>query len=104
MRDDLTAEPLLNYSNDGCEILVVKILLLNHICTIVYRPPSTPYIKFKEVLDKLNTLFNNLPAPTPDMTIVGDFNFNSKDVTWMEDDDGDFQAVVKPWRERDNDG
>ena len=64
----------------------------------------TPYVKFKEVLDKLNTLFNNLPILTPDMTIVGDFNFNSKDVIWIEDDYGDFQAVVKPWRERDNDG
>ena len=83
VRDDLTAEPLLNFSNDGCEVLVVKILQLNHICSVVYRPPGTPYVKFKEVLDKLNTLFNDLPAPTPDMTMVGDFNINSKDVTWM---------------------
>ena len=56
VHDDFTAEPLLRFSNDGCEVLVVKILQLNHICSIVYRPPSTPYGKFKEVLDKINDL------------------------------------------------
>ena len=30
VRDDFTAEPLLRFSNDGCEVLVVKILQLNH--------------------------------------------------------------------------
>ena len=52
LRDDLTAEPLLSFSNDGCEIIVVKILQLNHVCGVVYRPPGTTYIKFREALQK----------------------------------------------------
>ena len=103
VRDDLTAEPVLSFSNDGCEILAVKILQLNHICCVVYRPPGTPYTKFKEVLDKLNNMLTKLPSPTPDITIVGDFNFNSKDVSWEEDDNGDLRASIRPWLQRESD-
>mgnify|MGYP003316308841 CR=1 FL=1 len=94
VRDDLTAEPILSFSNDGCEVLVVPILQLNLICSVVYRPPCTQYFKFKEVIDKLNVLISDLTSPIPDIVLIGDFNFNSRDVAWKEDDDGD-QKMAK---------
>ena len=71
---------------------------------MVYRPPGTPFTKFREVLDKMNLALNNLPSPTPDITLIGDFNFNSRDVSWEEDDKGDLRASVRPWIERDDQG
>ena len=49
LQEELTAEPLLSYSNDGCEILIVKILQLNHVCCVIYRPPGTPYVRFRDI-------------------------------------------------------
>ena len=100
VRDNLTAEPLASFSNDGCEVFIVKIFELNHVCCVVYRPPGTSYSKFKQVFKTIDNTLNKLSAPTPDITVMGDFNFNSKDVTWNLDENGDLEPNIKPWIER----
>ena len=102
VRDDLTAEPVVGFSNDGCEFLAVKILELNHICYVIYRPPGTPYAKFREMRDKLEESLAGLSSPCPDVTVMGDLNYNSRDMVWIEEDSGDLRAEVKPWRDLDS--
>ena len=47
-------------------------------------------------VEKLKVTIDKLSSPTPDISVIGDFNFNSKDVTWEEND---LQTFVKPWKE-----
>ena len=92
----MTAEPLVSFSNGVVEVLAVKIFQLNHVVVNIYRPPDTPWYKFKEALERVDDLLNSLETPCPDVSIQGDFNFSSRDVTWSLDECGDPVATVLP--------
>ena len=72
-----------NYSNGVCEVLIVKVHQLDTIVTVVYRPPDTRYHEFAPIIKKIDTVFQNLPAPAPNFTIMGDLNFPSSVITWQ---------------------
>ena len=40
--------------------------------------------------------FSSLPSPTPDISVLGDLNFPSKDVEWRTNDNGDIHATIHP--------
>ena len=88
LREDLTGEVLCAYSNGVCELLIVKVYQLDTIVVVVYRPPDTCLGEFKPILNKIDKVLQNLPAPSPNITLMGDLNFPSSAVTWQMADGG----------------
>ena len=52
--------------------------------TVVYRPPDTGLNEFAPILSKMEEVFQNLPAPAPTITVMGDLNFPSTVVSWQQ--------------------
>ena len=75
LREDLTGEVLCSYSNGVCELLIVKVHQLSTIVTVVYRPPDTIFREFSPILKKIDSVLLDLPAPSPNITLMGDLNF-----------------------------
>ena len=75
------ATPVLKFSNDAVDILCVHVPSRNVFISIIYRQPDnsskghpSTNRELSEVLNKLNETLTNLPSPTPDIIIMGDFN------------------------------
>ena len=83
LREDLTGEVLCSFSNGVCELLMVQVHQLDTIVTVVYRPPDTALSEFTPILKKIECELDNLPAPTPNITLMGDLNFPSSVITWQ---------------------
>ena len=81
LREDLTGEKLCSFSNGVCEILAVQVHQLNTIVIVVYRPPDTNLNEFHPILNKLDSLLENLSAPTPNILLMGDLNFPASVIT-----------------------
>ena len=84
LRDDLTGEIVSSFSNGVCEVLMVNVHQVNTLVTVVYRPPDTGLNEFAPILAKMEEVFQNLPAPSPTITVMGDLNFPSSVVTWQQ--------------------
>ena len=82
LRDDLTGEVVSCLSNGVCELLLVHVHQVNTIVAVVYRPPDTKLSEFVPILNRMEEVFKNLPAPSPTVTVVGDFNFPASELTW----------------------
>ena len=83
LRDNLTGEVLCSYSNGVCEVLIVKVYQLDTIVVVVYRPPDTDFSEFTPISNKNDSVLQNLPAPAPNITLMGDLNFPSSVITWQ---------------------
>ena len=83
LRDNLTGEVLCSYSNGVCEVLIVKVYQLDTIVVVLYRPPDTDLCEFTPILNKIDSVLQNLPAPAPNITLMGDLNFPSSVITWQ---------------------
>ena len=101
LREDLTGDILCTFDNDVCELLVVMIHQLNTVVAVVYRPPNTRVSQFSELISKLDGVLDDLPTPTPTITIMGDFNFPKHAVAWSRCDgsDSDLVPLVSNHRE-----
>lgn len=69
-----TLEVLTKYSNKTTEMLAVHIKKLDLIIINVYRPPNTKMEDFRDLLKKIKVIVNNLPKPTTEVLLMGDFN------------------------------
>ena len=67
-------EVLTKFSNKTTELLSVHIKKLDLVIINVYRPPNTSATDFRDVLDHIKTTVNNLPKPTTEILLMGDFN------------------------------
>ena len=56
------------YDNGVVQLLVVKVLALNTIFVVMYRPPDTFMIEFSRALSELDQLLLDLPAPSPSIS------------------------------------
>ena len=74
LRDDLTGELLGSADNGVCELLVVHIHQLNTVVAVLYRPPDTRIAEFLPILSQLDNLIADLPDPTPNIVLLGDFS------------------------------
>ena len=70
----------LKYSNSVCDLLIVKILSPDLIIILVYRPPSSPLSDFDDIITKTREFILSLPAPLPNIILLGDFNM--PEVIW----------------------
>ena len=72
---------IFNFSNEVIDVLGLHIKLKNLVLIILYRQPDNKVggnrstnVHFKEALGKLHDIFMQLPKPTPDIIMCGDFN------------------------------
>ena len=79
IKDCLTAIPLLAYSTDWCEILVLLIPQKNCILCTIYRSPSCEAKNFIPPLDMLRNILQE--HQNYDIIVAGDFNFPGIDWT-----------------------
>ena len=96
IREDLTGDILGSYDNGVCELLVVMIHQLNTVLIVAYRPPNTRLSEFSEMLSKLDAILQDLPTPTPTITMMGDFNFPKSSIVWsrLDGEDSDLVPLV----------
>ena len=62
------------YSNSVCDLLIVKIRSPDLIIILVYIPPSCPLSDFDDIITKTRKFILSLPAPLPNIILLGDFN------------------------------
>ena len=74
-------EPVINYSNGVVEMLGLYVKSSNLLIIVMYRPPDdrigghcSTHIEFRQALSKLHDTLQDLPTPTPDIILCGDFN------------------------------
>ena len=74
-------DTIMNFSNEVVDVLGLYIKPKNLALFTVYRQPDnraggnrSTSVHFKEALDKLNEVLMQLPNPTPDIIVCGDFN------------------------------
>ena len=79
LRKNLIYKICLKYSNSVCDLLIVKILSPDLII-LVYRPPSSPLSDFDDIITKTIEFILSLPAPLPNIILLGDFNM--PEVIW----------------------
>nr|XP_053651724.1 uncharacterized protein LOC128701829 [Cherax quadricarinatus] len=72
--ESLVCTELLNASNDVVEVLAVKVENQNLVIVVVYKPPDATSQQFQEQLLKNDHCLENLPAPAPNILLLGDFN------------------------------
>ena len=82
VRDDVSAECIGSFDNGVCELLVLKIHSLKTVLIVLYRPPDTRLAEFSPVLTELDKLLTELPTPTANLVMMGDFNFPSNVMKW----------------------
>jgi len=89
---EITAIPVMSFSNGNCEIVAIECPELSIIIANIYRPPgvNSSLRHFAAILNKLdNHLLRNQERDTPmDIILTGDFNFPNDTVEWVSSDDG----------------
>ena len=80
--EKLSGDIIASYDNSVCGLLVIKVYELDCVVCVCYRPPDTTLIEFKAMLDALSSALSTLPAPTPNIMVMGDFNFPRTAMTW----------------------
>ena len=101
LREDLTCEILGSLDNGVCELLAVHVHQLNTVAVVIYRPPDTRLSEFTPVLSKLDAVLSDLGDPTPNIVIMGDFNFPDQHLSWKSSDDGFLVPLVHGHRQAD---
>ena len=66
---------IFNKSNGTCECIVLHLKSINLITAVFYRPPDTKTNQFLPLLKELKHVLNELHEPTPNILLMGDFNF-----------------------------
>ena len=75
VHNDLECDILAKECRNKCEMVAVNIKALNTINIVIYRPPKTKGVDFNYILDKVESIFNNMEIPNPTIIMTGDFNF-----------------------------
>ena len=88
VRDDAVTntETIMSFSNGVVESLGIHIKYWNLVVYLVYRSPDdsshcrqSGYREFNQALEAIKNSINDLPTPTPDIIISGDFNLPNAD-------------------------
>ena len=102
--DQLTGDVLASFDNQVCGLLVVKIYELDTVVCVCYRPPDTTLTEFDDILKCLDNMLSSLPAPMPNLILMGDINFPARAMTWQSSEDGCLIPIVGNHREADTVG
>lgn len=65
---------LLSFSNSVTEVQMLKIEHLNLVIIVIYRPPACTQNNFTQILAMIKDKLNEMPAPLPNIVLMGDLN------------------------------
>ena len=82
LQDKIESNLMASYSKNKCEMVAIKVLSLNLVNIVTYRPPHTKMLDFKPLMNKVEEVLNGLEKPDPMIIWSGDFNFPF--VQWKE--------------------
>ena len=83
LKNDIAAgtDTIINFSNEVIDVLGLHVKVKNLALIILYRQPDnrvgghrSTHLHFKEALGKMSEAIMQLPKPTPDIIVCGDFN------------------------------
>ena len=75
VRNTVNFKICLCFSNSVCELLILKLRNPSIIIIIIYRPPSCLDCDFIDVISRAEQYILTIPAPLPNIILLGDFNF-----------------------------
>ena len=75
IKDHIQFSTCLSFSNDMCEVLIVKLSNPQLVLINTYRPPNSTREAFEEIVSKIRLFIGELPTPLCDIIMLGDFNF-----------------------------
>ena len=73
---------------------------LDTVMAVLYRLPDTRLSEFTPILSYLDKLLSDLPAPSPNIILMGDFNFQDHNLSWICSDDGLLVPQVHGYRQQ----
>ena len=84
IRSNIPANPILQYSNGMVETTVIKVPIWNMVIGAIYRPPNTTIDKWKDALNRISTVIENVQNSTDcqEVILAGDMNF--ADTIWED--------------------
>ena len=75
VRNTVNFKIYLCFSNSVCELLILKLQNPSIIIIIIYRPPLCLDCDFIDVISRAEQYTLTIPAPLPNIILLGDFNF-----------------------------
>jgi len=75
IQNSVVCEDILSFSDEYCNLQIIKLPQNNLILINIYRPPDCPEQSFEKVVSKVRSTYYMLESPTPDVIMLGDFNF-----------------------------
>ena len=88
LSEELSGDILASYDNSVCGFLVVKIHDLDTIVCVCYRHPDTTLTECDGMMNALDESLSSLSSPTPNIILMGDFNFSRNIMTWERSQEG----------------
>ena len=78
----LDAKQILSISNGQVEVIAVHLTSKDLVVINCYRPPQASQQNFISAINQVAKVVEDLPRPTPDVILCGDFNFPN--IKWPE--------------------
>ena len=75
IKDHIQFATCLSFSNDMCEVLIVKLSNPQLVLINTYRPPNSSRESFEEIVNKIRLCIGEMSTPLCDIIMLGDFNF-----------------------------
>ena len=77
IREDIipNSSVLVSHSNEYVELQIIYFKTQHLLLATLYRPPDCPTQMFSDALQILQQQLDNFNFPTPDIILIGDFNF-----------------------------
>ena len=75
IKDHIQFSTCLSFSNDMCEVLIVKLSNPQLVLINTYRSPNSSRESFEEIVNKIRSCIGEMSTPLCDTIMLGDFNF-----------------------------
>jgi hypothetical protein len=101
VRDDISAVPIMTYSNGGVEAIVLKIREMEAIVFVVYRPPASTLRDLEALLEALEETIMFAQAHSSKFSnILGFGDYNFPQIKWGASQPGLAEVVITGAAER----
>ena len=94
IKDTLICTELLSYTDDVCEVLIIKIKNIDLIIVLIYKPPDTTKDQFDNMIQKIRTTLDEQGTPSPNIIMLGDLNLPNMNWKLIEN------HVIPEWKGR----